>query len=151
MKKRVAITGIGAITPLGIGIKENWEKIKNGEQAILQIEFPGGNFFPHTFCGTVNNFNPSDFISERKMIKLMNREAQLAVSATKLAIEDAGIDGYYSPYQQVCIWAQGSHPEDWKTLSRLLKIQSTRTVVFHIAGWGQRHFQIVIRSFPLKC
>lgn len=99
MKKRVAITGIGAITPLGIGIKENWEKIKNGEQAISQIEFPGGNFFPHTFCGTVNNFNPSDFISERKMIKLMNREAQLAVSATKLAIEDAGIDGYYSPYR----------------------------------------------------
>jgi len=97
MKRKVAVTGIGALTPLGIGIKENWEKIKNGEQAISQIEFPGGNFFPHTLCGVVNNFNPFDFISERKIIKLMNIEAQMVVSATKLAIEDASIDGYYSP------------------------------------------------------
>ncbi len=99
MKKRVVITGIGAVTPLGIGIKENWRKIKDGRQGIAALEFPGSHAFPHSFCGSVTNFHPADFISQRKMIKLMNREAQMAVSAAGLAINDAGLEGHYSPYR----------------------------------------------------
>jgi 3-oxoacyl-[acyl-carrier-protein] synthase II len=95
MKKRVVITGIGAISPLGIGIEENWKNLKNGKQAIKRIKFQGGDVFPHTFCGVVNEFNPSEFIQERKIFKLMNREAQMAAGATRLAIEDARLDGYY--------------------------------------------------------
>lgn len=99
MKKRVVITGIGAVTPLGIGIEENWNNIKRGKQAITQIELPGENVFPHTFCGIVNKFNPSDFIHDRRILKLMNREAMMATAATKLAIEDARLTGLYSPEQ----------------------------------------------------
>ncbi len=99
MKKRVVITGIGAVTPLGIGIEENWNNIKSGKQAIAQIELPGKNAFPHTFCGIVNDFDPSDFISERRILKLMNREAMMAAASTKLAFEDAMLNGLYSPEQ----------------------------------------------------
>ncbi|MCK5057573.1 MAG: beta-ketoacyl-[acyl-carrier-protein] synthase family protein [Candidatus Aminicenantes bacterium] len=99
MKRRVAITGIGAITPLGIGMEKNWEKVKKGVPGISKIEFPGSRLFPHSFAGSVSNFDPADFIPKKKMIKLMNREAQMAVSAAGLAIADAGMDGCYSPHR----------------------------------------------------
>lgn len=121
MKKRVAITGIGALTPLGTGMEENWQKIKDGDQGIAALEFPGSHTFPHTFCGSIRNFNPSDFISQRKMIKLMNREAQMAVSAAALAIDDAGIRDHYSPYRTGLYLGTGLTSGELEDLIRLVK------------------------------
>jgi 3-oxoacyl-[acyl-carrier-protein] synthase II len=121
MKKRVAITGIGALTPLGIGIEENWQKIKNGDHGIAKKEFPGSRLFPHSFCGLVNNFDPVDFIPKRKMIKLMNREAQLAVSAAGLAIADAGIEDYYSPQRTGLYLGTGLTSGELADLIRLVE------------------------------
>lgn len=121
MKKRVVITGIGAVTPLGIGIKENWQKIKEGYQGIAALEFPGSHAFPHSFCGSVTNFDPFDFIPQRKMIKLMNREAQMAVSAAGLAIHDAGLEGYYSPYRTGLYLGTGLTSGELADLIRLVE------------------------------
>lgn len=121
MKKRVVITGIGAVTPLGIGIEENWQKIKDGYQGIAALEFPGGHAFPHSFCGSVRNFDPADFISQRKMIKLMNREALMAVSAAGLAIHDAGLEGHYSPYRTGVYLGTGLTSGELADLIRLVE------------------------------
>jgi 3-oxoacyl-[acyl-carrier-protein] synthase II len=121
VKKRVVITGIGAVTPLGIGIEENWQKIKDGYQGMSTLEFPGSNTFPHSFCGSVRNFDPSDFISQRKMIKLMNREARMAVSAAGLAIHDAGLEGHYSPYRTGLYMGTGLTSGELADLIRLVE------------------------------
>ena len=121
MKKRVVITGIGAITPLGIGIEENWQKIKDGYQGIAALEFPGSHAFPHSLCGSARNFDPTDFIPQRKMIKLMNREARMAVSAAGLAIHDAGIEGRYSPYRTGVYLGTGLTSGELADLIRLVE------------------------------
>ena len=121
MKKRVAITGIGAITPLGIGIKENWRKIKTGNHCISEAVFPGCNVFPHTLCGLVSDFDPCDHISQRKMVKLMSREAQMAVSAAGLAIDDAGIKDYYCPHRTGLYLGTGLTSGELEDLIRLIE------------------------------
>ncbi|HEX2865573.1 MAG TPA: beta-ketoacyl synthase N-terminal-like domain-containing protein [Ignavibacteriales bacterium] len=97
MKNRVAVTGLGVVSPLGIGIKETWGKITNNESAISDGSFEGCQLFPHSRCGSVPEFDPTDFIANRRILKLMNREAVLASAAARLAIDDARVEGFYKP------------------------------------------------------
>lgn len=97
MKNRVAVTGLGVVSPLGIGIKETWGKIINNESAVSDGSFEGCQLFPHSRCGSVPEFDAADFIPNRRLLKLMNREAVLASTAARLAIDDAHMDGFYKP------------------------------------------------------
>lgn len=97
MKNGVAVTGLGVVSPLGIGIKETWGRIINKESAISEASFEGSKLFPHSRCGSVPEFDPGDFIPNKRLLKLMNREAILASTAAKLAIDDAYMDGFYKP------------------------------------------------------
>jgi 3-oxoacyl-[acyl-carrier-protein] synthase II len=121
MKKRVAITGIGAITPLGTGMEENWRKIKDGRCGISKMEFPGGNVFPHTYCGSAGDFDATAFISQRRMLKLMNREARMAVSAAALAVDDAALKDCYSPYRTGLYLGTGLTSGELADLIRLVE------------------------------
>lgn len=91
------ITGIGIISPLGIGSSANWESMTHGVSGIRQASFAGNDSFPHSNCGVVRNFNPQDYIENRKLLKLMNAESKIAVAAGRLALEDAACNGNYSP------------------------------------------------------
>jgi 3-oxoacyl-[acyl-carrier-protein] synthase II len=97
MKNRVAVTGIGVVSPLGISIQENWEKIKSNTNALSRSDFSGSDLFPHKVCGSVRDFDPEEFVSNRKLLKLMNRESLLAAVAAKLAFDDASPNSFFEP------------------------------------------------------
>ncbi|OGF59433.1 MAG: hypothetical protein A2Y62_05950 [Candidatus Fischerbacteria bacterium RBG_13_37_8] len=107
MKKKVAITGIGMVSPLGIGARINWEKLKNGITGIGRAEFTGSDAFPHSMCGMVPEFDPTEYIANLKLLKLMNNESMLGAVAAKLALEDAGIGNTYAPEQQGLYFGAG--------------------------------------------
>lgn len=89
-KKRVVITGLGMITPLGIGVKGSWESLIAGRSGIKRItQFDSSNF-PTKIAGEVQDFNPEDYI-EYKEIKKMDRFIHFAIAATKMAIDDSGL------------------------------------------------------------
>jgi 3-oxoacyl-[acyl-carrier-protein] synthase II len=88
MRRRVVVTGLGVISPLGIGKDKFWDGIINGKSGISYItKFPVDDF-PTKIAGEVKDFNPEDFI-DRKEARRLDRFSQFAVAATKLAIEDA--------------------------------------------------------------
>jgi 3-oxoacyl-[acyl-carrier-protein] synthase II len=90
MKRRVVVTGMGLITPLGTGIQKTWEGICKGASGIDRITTFDTTDSPVQIAGEVKDFNPEDFI-ERKEIKKMDVFIQYALSAGSMAIEDAGM------------------------------------------------------------
>ena len=88
--RRVVVTGLGLITPLGLGVETTWENLISGKSGIGKITCFDTSAFPTQIAGEVKNFNPEDFI-EVKDIKKMDRFIHLAVAAATIALEDSGL------------------------------------------------------------
>jgi 3-oxoacyl-[acyl-carrier-protein] synthase II len=89
-RRRVVVTGLGLITPLGIGVETTWENLINGRSGIVKITQFDASAFPTQIAGEVKNFNPEDYI-EFKSIKKMDRFIQFAVAAATMAVDDSGL------------------------------------------------------------
>lgn len=89
-KRRVVVTGMGMITPLGIGVKESWDALLSGKSGIRRITQFDASQFPTQIAGEVEGFNPEDYI-EIKEIKKMDRFIHLAIAASTMAMSDSGI------------------------------------------------------------
>ncbi|MFH0926157.1 MAG: beta-ketoacyl-[acyl-carrier-protein] synthase family protein [bacterium] len=91
MNTRIVITGVGVISSLGIGKKEFWKNLLAGKSGVSEITaFDTKDYATHSGA-EVKGFNPSDFL-EMDQQKTMGRASQMAVAATRLALEDAGIE-----------------------------------------------------------
>lgn len=91
MKRRVVITGMGAVTSLGIGANKLWQSIKSGKCGISRIERVDVSELPTKVGAEVKNFDPNDFI-EKKEVKRTDRFAQFALASAQMAIEDSKLD-----------------------------------------------------------
>ncbi|MBR1397781.1 MAG: beta-ketoacyl-ACP synthase II, partial [Selenomonadaceae bacterium] len=91
MKNRVVITGIGAITPIGIGKENFWNALIEGKNGIERITRFDPTDYPSQIAGEVTDFVPEDFI-DKKESKRMDRYTQFAIAATKLAVADSKLD-----------------------------------------------------------
>ncbi|NCO67760.1 MAG: beta-ketoacyl-[acyl-carrier-protein] synthase II [Nitrospirae bacterium CG_4_10_14_0_8_um_filter_41_23] len=89
-KKRVVVTGLGMITPLGIGVEDSWNSLIAGRPGIRRITHFDSSNFPTQIAGEVEGFNPEDYI-EPKDIKKMDRFIHFAIAAAKMAINDSGL------------------------------------------------------------
>lgn len=90
MKKRVVITGIGAVTPLGNDASTAWENIKNGVSGIAPMTRIDTEKFNVKVAGEVKDFAPEEFM-DGKEARRMARFTQFAIAASKMAAEDAGL------------------------------------------------------------
>lgn len=86
MKKRVVITGLGAITGLGEGKEALWESLISQTSAIEEMDLGAGFKVPGAFY---KNFDAEKYVTQRKSLKVMARDIQLAVGSASLALEDA--------------------------------------------------------------
>ncbi|OGQ49759.1 MAG: beta-ketoacyl-[acyl-carrier-protein] synthase II [Deltaproteobacteria bacterium RIFCSPLOWO2_02_56_12] len=87
-QRRVVVTGLGLVTPLGIGIEKNWEALVAGRSGIRSItRFPNVEFFATRIAGQVPDFRAEDFI-ETKEIKKMDLFIQYSVAAAQMAAQD---------------------------------------------------------------
>jgi len=89
MKRRVVVTGIGIVSPLGIGIEENWSAVCNGKSGIGPITRFDVESFPVKFAGEVKGFEPEQFMGHKE-IKKMDRFIHFAVAAGQSALYDSG-------------------------------------------------------------
>ena len=90
-RRRVFVTGMGAMTPLGMGVDRFWAGLTAGESGIGPIELFDASQFPCTIGGEVSGFDPLDYM-ERKASRRMARFSQLAVAATVEAVADSGLE-----------------------------------------------------------
>ena len=97
-KRRVVITGIGPVTPVGIGVEEFWNNLKAGKSGISELspERMNGYDCPVKIGGEVKNFDVKNYYEDRKVLRSLTKDmdpfSQFAVVATKHAVEDSGID-----------------------------------------------------------
>jgi len=89
--KRVVVTGLGAVTPIGIGKEAFWNALIAGKNGIGKITRFDATGYTAQIAGEVPDFDPVQFI-DKKELKRMDRYTQFALAATKLAIEDAKLD-----------------------------------------------------------
>ena len=92
MKRRVVVTGLGIVSPLGLGVDENETALFEGRSGVDYIKtFTPEENFPVTIAGEVRGFDPADYIVHKE-IKKMDRFIHYAVACSKMALEDSGIE-----------------------------------------------------------
>lgn len=94
-RRRVVVTGVGAVTPLGVSVAALWDGLIAGRTGIDRIQRFDPEPFDSQMGGECNDFEPGDFI-EHRAIKRMDRFAQFAFAAAKMAMQDSGLgrDGF---------------------------------------------------------
>ena len=90
MTKRVVVTGLGIISPVGIGKDSFWKSLLEGKNGIGKITLFDAAEYSAQIAGEVTDFEPTDYL-DRKDARHMDRYAQFAVVAAQLAIKDAGL------------------------------------------------------------
>ena len=125
-ERRVVITGLGVVCPLGLTLEDVWEGLRGGHSAIAPVtSFPTAGLPLHhaaearCFTGDIADFGPLDpdrKKSIRKGLKVMCRESQMAVAAAQRAIADSGAAAHHDPGRFGCVFGSDymlTLPEDF--------------------------------------
>ena len=103
MEKRVVITGIGAITPIGKNVDETWQGILDQKCGIDNITLFDTSTFKTKFAGEVKNYNSQDYF-DLKQSKRLDRSSQFAIIASKEAFEDSGINAENTDFNRIGVF-----------------------------------------------
>lgn len=103
MEKRVVITGLGTITPLGKNVEEMWQAIKNKECGIDNITLFDTSNFKTKLAAEVKNYNPLDYF-EPKQAKRLDRSSQFAIIAAREAVEMSKINKENTDFDRVGVF-----------------------------------------------
>ncbi|MDR1677793.1 MAG: beta-ketoacyl-ACP synthase II [Deltaproteobacteria bacterium] len=103
--RRVAVTGIGLVTPVGIGLSETWEAIKAGRGGVGPITRFATEGFKTTIAAEVKGFVAENYM-DKKPAKRLERFIQYAVAASKMAVSDSGLSSVAGP-KSACILGCG--------------------------------------------
>ena len=90
-KRRVVVTGLGAITPIGIGVHEFWTALLKGESGVGPITKFDASNFETQFAAEVKNFDPENYF-DKKSVKRIDPFTQYAIAASGMALTDSEID-----------------------------------------------------------
>ncbi len=90
MKRRVVVTGLGLVTPLGTGVEKSWTALCSGISGVGRITRFDPSELPSQIAAEVKDFDPVDYI-EKKEVKKMDRFIQLGIAAARMAVEDANL------------------------------------------------------------
>lgn len=104
--RRVVVTGIGAITPLGNNVADTWENMKNGKNGIAPITLFDTEKFKAKLGAEVKDFNPKEYLEVNDILRT-DRYAQFAVAAAQQAVEESGIEGIVDPEHFSVIFGTG--------------------------------------------
>ena len=104
--RRVVVTGIGAVTPLGNNAAETWEGMKKGKNGIGPITLFDTENFRAKLAAEVRSFDPREYLEVNEVLRT-DRYAQFAVAAAKQAADDSGVEGTVEPERFAVIFGTG--------------------------------------------
>jgi 3-oxoacyl-[acyl-carrier-protein] synthase II len=87
----VVITGLGAVSPLGVGRDAHWAALEARQSGVDWMPPFAGSDLPFRYAGLIKEFDAKDYVQPRKTIKVMSGEIQAAYASAKLALEEAGL------------------------------------------------------------
>jgi 3-oxoacyl-[acyl-carrier-protein] synthase II len=89
--RRVVVTGLGLVSPVGVGVEESWAALVAGRSGIAPITLFDASTFPTRIAGEVKGFDPAKFM-DRKEVRRNDRFIHFALAAAEMAIKDSGLD-----------------------------------------------------------
>src|SRR5574342_1264112 len=90
-RRRVVVTGLGLVSPVGVGTEESWSALVAGKSGIAPITLFDASTFPTRIAGEVKGFDPTKFMA-RKEVRRNDRFIQFALAAAEMAMRDSGLD-----------------------------------------------------------
>jgi len=133
--RRVVITGIGALTPLGNTVEEFWQGCVEGRSGIGWITLFDNSAYPVKVDGEVRNFDPQDYM-DRKEARRMARFSQFSVAAARMAIEDSGLKLEREDTTRIGVLmgnGNGGYPETDEAMRTILTKGGSRLDPFYMA------------------
>ncbi|MBQ2720557.1 MAG: beta-ketoacyl-ACP synthase II [Clostridia bacterium] len=104
--RRVVVTGLGAITPIGNNVKGTWEAMKSGKNGIAPITLFDTEKFKAKLGAEVKNFDPKDYLEINEVLRT-DRYAQFAIAAAQQAVEESGVKGTVEPEKFAVLFGTG--------------------------------------------
>lgn len=104
--RRVVVTGLGAVTPVGNNVETTWESLKNGKNGIAPITLFDTENFKAKLGAEVKSFDPKEYLETNEILRT-DRYAQFAVAAAKQAVDESGIEGNVEPERFAVIFGTG--------------------------------------------
>ncbi|QFT88364.1 3-oxoacyl-[acyl-carrier-protein] synthase 2 [Bacillus sp. THAF10] len=102
-KKRVVVTGMGAITPIGLNVNEAWQNAINGVSGITNLTRVDSEKFPAKVAAEIKDFNAEEFM-DKKEARKMDRFTQYAIAASFMAVKDANLEITDEIAPRVGVW-----------------------------------------------
>ena len=133
--RRVVITGMGALTPIGNSVDEFWQGCVEGRSGIDWIKLFDNSAYPVKVDGEVKNFDPQDFM-ERKEARRMARFSQFSVAAARMAVEDSGIKLEHEDTTRIGVLlgnGNGGYPETDDAMRTILTRGGNRLDPFYMS------------------
>ncbi len=100
MEKRVVITGLGTINPIGKNVEESWEGIKEKKCGVDKITQFNQDSFKTTLAAEVKDFNPIDYL-DAKQSRRLDRSSQFAIIAAREALKDSKITHENTDFERI--------------------------------------------------
>ena len=91
MKRRVVVTGLGAITPVGLNLEDFWKSLVEGKSGVANITYFDTDEFKTKFAAELKGFDPLNYM-DRKLAQRCDPFTQYALAATDMAIKDSGLN-----------------------------------------------------------
>jgi 3-oxoacyl-[acyl-carrier-protein] synthase II len=95
--RRVVVTGLGAVSPLGLSVEETWESVLAGRSGVGPITLFDASTFPTRIAAEVKGFSVAPYVRKRETARVLSRAASFGLAAAKMAWEDAGLEGKVAP------------------------------------------------------
>ena len=135
--RRVVVTGLGVVSPIGIGADNFWHNLSHNIGGIDYLSSFDTDDLPSPFAAEVRDFDPGMHLRDRKFLKVMPRDMQLGVASASLAMKDAELsEGDIDPYRLGVVYGAGrmtTHPSE---LSSAVE-SSQQSGEFSMTRWGE--------------
>jgi 3-oxoacyl-[acyl-carrier-protein] synthase II len=134
---RVVVTGVGVVSPIGIGNDNFWDSLVHNRSGINFLQSLPSDGLPSAFGAEVRDFNPADYLRDKKFVKVMSRAIQLGVSSSNLAVTDSGLmPGMVDPYRFGVVYGAGRmtcHPSELAAAVEICRSEGG----IDVSKWGQ--------------
>lgn len=135
---RVVISGVGIVSPVGIGNDAVWDSLIHGRSGVGFLQSMPSNAFPSRLAAEIRDFDPLEHIYCRKFLKLMSRGIQIGTAAASMAMLDSGLaPGTFDPDRLGVTFGSGrisTHPEE---LVDAASASATSESSFEYTRWGE--------------
>lgn len=145
----IVITGLGVVSPIGIGAEAFWRSLAEGKSGITHVGWKGGCQLANPIGGVVSHFEPGRFVRPRKSLKLMGREIQLGVAAADLACSDAKVSGHVAPERMGVVFGADTMMSDLEDMVGAYRSSLIDGQV-QLATWGEKAFPELFPLWMLK-